>query len=131
MCKHVWSQKLSERSRKKGGRTWPERCLERTTKGGEKERMLDVGPCLVPCSIYKHPLSISLHSSVCCRTQRTFSKTPRLCRSVTSQPFLPPPAPTSLLVLPSHYASHRICTSSIDEKIGVPGRASWLGEGVG
>lgn len=68
-------------------------------------------------------LFITLHTTVCCRAQRSFSKTPRPRRSVTSQPFLPPPAPTSSLVFPS--------PPLLDEKIGVPGRASWLGEGVG
>lgn len=38
------------------------------------------------------------------------------------QPFLPP-APTSSLVFPS--------PPLLDEKIGVPGRALWSGEGVG
>lgn len=69
-------------------------------------------------------LFISVHSPVCCCcTQCTLSKTPRLNRSVTSQPILPPPAPTSSLVFPS--------PPRLDKKIGVPGRASWFREGVG
>lgn len=41
---------------------------------------------------------------------------------------LPTVPPTNI---PAGASSHRICTSLVDEKIGVPGGASWLGEGVG
>lgn len=95
MCKHVWSQKLSERSRKKGGRTWPERCLERTTKGGEKERMLDVGPCLVPCSIYKHPLYLTAQFSLLPHPAYVLKDTSSL--QICDLPTVPPTSCTNIL----------------------------------
>lgn len=112
--------KLSERSRKKVG--------ERGRRGALKEQKGSKGKdagctSLSGARVNVSTLFISVHSSVCCCTQRTFSKTPRLCRPVTSQPILPPPAPTSLLVFPS--------PPLVDEKIGVPGRASWFGGGRG
>lgn len=111
--------KLSERSRKKVGERG--RRGARKNKRGERERMLDVRPCRVLRSGFSPPLRVAAQFSCC--PQRSFSKTPRLCRSVTSQPILPPPAPTTWLVFPS--------PPLVDEKIGVPGRASWFGGGRG
>lgn len=115
--------KLIEKVTKKGGRTRPERCLERTKGEKKGKRMLDVRPCPGAPVQRVSTLCMSVHSPVCCGTQRTLSKTPRLRTPVTSQPILPPPAPTSSLVFPS--------PPLVDEKIGVPGRASWSGGGRG
>lgn len=102
--------KRSERSRKKAG--------ERGRRGALKEQKGRKGKDAGCSSLSGAAFRVWAPSS-----RRSSSKTPRLCRAVTSQPILPPPAPTTSLVFPS--------PPLLDEKIGVPGRASWFGGGRG
>lgn len=72
-------------------------------------------------------LFISVHGSVCRCTQRTFSKTPGLCRSVTFHLLHQHPR----LCFPATLPVTGSAPPLLDEKTGVPGRASCLGEAVG
>lgn len=84
---------------------------------------------VVPRSIRQQPRCLAAPYSLMLRPA-TFSKTPRLCRSVTS-------CSSHLLHqrprwgLPATPPVTGSAPPLLDEKIGVPGRASWFGGGRG
>lgn len=93
MCKHVWSQNGVKGREKRGESVVGE--VPRKNKRGEKERMLDVGPCVVLGSICKHPLYLSAQYSLLPHPANVLKDTSSL--QICDLPALPPTSCTNIL----------------------------------